>query len=258
MASVFLRPARLEDLPFVADLAAEAMVEDELFAYLCPHRHEHYADFRLAFLRRLKTRLVTPGFAVMVAVEPCERQQGGLYGEKQIRGYAVWERMGKSDKAARWKHQNNGWWHGDPSCPHFTSICPALTALDPLERSLLALESRYLSLVSPDRSVDPHRLEHYHHACLTDCFPFDNFPELWYLGNLAVAPAYQRRGIGRLLLEWGLDHARREHVAVGLEASAKGVGLYERAGFRPVNAMELMPGIPITAMLWQDLQGDQS
>jgi hypothetical protein len=36
-----------------------------------------------------------------------------------------------------------------------------------------------------------------------------------------------------------------------LEASVKGIGLYERLGFRTVNTMELLPGMTIQAMIWQ-------
>lgn len=84
-----------------------------------------------------------------------------------------------------------------------------------------------------------------------DGFPFDAYPELWYLGTLAVDPTQQRRGIGRQLIEWGLQRARQEQVSAGLEASAKGIGLYESPGFRTVNTIELMPGLTIQAMLWE-------
>lgn len=100
--------------------------------------------------------------------------------------------------------------------------------------------------------MDLHRLEHYTLVSAEDCFPFDNYPELWFLNSLAVDPTYQRRGIGRQLVEWGLQQARREQVPVGLEASLKGVGLYQRLGFRRVNRMELLPEITVDAMLWQD------
>lgn len=90
MSRMRLRPACSQDLPSIADLAAQAMLEDELFTHLCPHRYEHYPSFRYGFLRRLKKRLVTPGHVMMVAVE-----NGTLGAGELIRGYAVWERIGK-------------------------------------------------------------------------------------------------------------------------------------------------------------------
>jgi ribosomal protein S18 acetylase RimI-like enzyme len=117
-----------------------------------------------------------------------------------------------------------------------------------LERTLLALEERYLALISPERSVDPKRLAHYL-TSVVECFPFSDFPNYWFLSTVAVDPSCQRRGIGQQLVEWGLQQARQENLPVGLEASIKGFGLYEKLGFRTVNKMELMPGITIRAML---------
>lgn len=104
-SGVRLRPARAQDLPDIAGLIAQAMLEDELYTWLCPGRYEHYADFRNAFLRRLKKRFVTVGYVMVVAVE----NSGN--GEK-ICGYSVWERLGTGTNAERWQSENNGWWHG--------------------------------------------------------------------------------------------------------------------------------------------------
>ncbi|KAJ6149800.1 hypothetical protein N7471_000999 [Penicillium samsonianum] len=105
-------------------------------------------------------------------------------------------------------------------------------------------------MVSPDRSVDLYRQQHYRTAAADDAFPFPEFPELWYLGQLAVDPAHQRRGIGQQLVEWGLQQARRERVCVGLEAGVKGAGLYQKLGFEIINTTELIPGVTIRAMLY--------
>lgn len=118
-----------------------------------------------------------------------------------------------------------------------------------LERMLLAVEDRYLALIYPDRSVDPHRLEQYL-ASAVDCFPFSDFPQNWFLSTVAVDPAHQRRGIGQQLIEWGLRQGLQDKIPVGLEASLKGFGLYERLGFRTVNELEFIPGIVLRAMVY--------
>lgn len=103
-----LRPARAQDLPDIANLVAQAMLEDELFTWMCPGRHEHYADFRYSFLRRLKTRFVTLGYVMVVAVENSGDRE-------QIRGYSGWERLGTGVDAKQWQRRDKGWWHGgDP------------------------------------------------------------------------------------------------------------------------------------------------
>jgi GNAT superfamily N-acetyltransferase len=64
-----------------------------------------------------------------------------------------------------------------------------------------------------------------------------------YLHVLAVHPNHQKKGIGRKLLQWGLDEADRLGLIAYLEASSDGVRLYEQAGFEKVKdvTMDLRP-----------------
>ena len=114
---------------------------------------------------------------------------------------------------------------------------------------LLAVEDRYLALICPDRSVDPLRLEQYLTSA-EDCFPFSDYPDNWFLSTVAVGPARQRKGIGRQLVQWGLQQGMQDHVPVGLEASIMGFRLYENLGFRTINKLEFMPGMTICAMVY--------
>lgn len=64
---------------------------------------------------------------------------------------------------------------------------------------------------------------------------------VWYvareaeLGNLAVAPDWRRRGLGRRLLDWSVERARArdaERIFLEVRASNRGAQqLYERQGF---------------------------
>lgn len=55
-----------------------------------------------------------------------------------------------------------------------------------------------------------------------------------YMAILAVEPKFQRMGIGKKLLEWGLDMADREGLETFIEASPAGKPLYEKMGWRVV------------------------
>ncbi|EAW13555.1 putative GNAT family acetyltransferase [Aspergillus clavatus NRRL 1] len=220
---MLLRPATAQDLPAIAEVAAQAMLDDELFEYLCPRRRKFYAEYRQSFMRRLRTKLLSPEWLVIVAVDTSAPVADGPHSSMSITGYAVWERIGEGakDTVRQWKESDQAPWCDDP----------------------------YISRLFPDRSVDNARLAAYN-ALSTECFPWAAYPNVWYLSVLAVHPHHQRQGIGRSLVEWGLEKARQEELPVGLEASAKGTSLYEQLGFRTVNEVQLMPGITMTAMLW--------
>lgn len=83
-----------------------------------------------------------------------------------------------------------------------------------------------------------------------ECFPFSDYPTLWYLSFLAVHPAHQRRGIGSKLVQWGLEQAACENVPAGLEASIKGIELFRKLGFVVVNESNWLERVAIQAMAW--------
>ena len=59
---------------------------------------------------------------------------------------------------------------------------------------------------------------------------------LWFLDQIGVEPSRQREGIGKALIEFGVEHARRDAVPAFLEtAIARNVRYYERFGFRVID-----------------------
>lgn len=56
--------------------------------------------------------------------------------------------------------------------------------------------------------------------------------ESWGIDEIAVAPDFQRQGIGMQLLQWGIGRATADGVPVTLASTPAGVRLYEKAGFR--------------------------
>lgn len=122
--SIF-RPQKLEvtvryaipsDIPSIADVVAQSMLDDELFKYVCPGRRQYYGSFRNAFLRRVKEGFVIPGWCLIVAV--ARTAVGGERGEERggkevVLGYCAWERRGDDKHAEEWKREKKGFfWKG--------------------------------------------------------------------------------------------------------------------------------------------------
>jgi N-acetylglutamate synthase-like GNAT family acetyltransferase len=59
--------------------------------------------------------------------------------------------------------------------------------------------------------------------------------EYWSLAWLGVSPKWQRTGIGKRLLQWGIDRCEEEQVSAALVSTEVGKPLYEKMGFREVN-----------------------
>ncbi|MGJ0629753.1 GNAT family N-acetyltransferase [Xenorhabdus bovienii] len=69
----------------------------------------------------------------------------------------------------------------------------------------------------------------------------------WFLGVVAVDPNFQGKGLGRAVIEPGLERAEREGLPVFLETSDdKNVKIYERLGFEVTAAYPLPFGGPMT------------
>ncbi|KAL7787245.1 acyl-CoA N-acyltransferase [Trichoderma afarasin] len=67
--------------------------------------------------------------------------------------------------------------------------------------------------------------------------------DVWHLDMIGVDPHYQRQGIGRALLTWGVEQATREGRDCYLMATPQGRPLYESFGFdivRPLNMFGVM------------------
>lgn len=56
---------------------------------------------------------------------------------------------------------------------------------------------------------------------------------------LAVRPEYQRKGLGGMLLEHGLALVDRDGRKTYIEASAKGLGLYLKYGWKEIDEVKV-------------------
>ena len=71
----------------------------------------------------------------------------------------------------------------------------------------------------------------------------DAWAELHVIG---VDPTYQRRGIGKMLLQYGIDGARADGKDAYLIAAPAGMALYRGNGFQSLGSLDL--GMPHNLM----------
>jgi GNAT superfamily N-acetyltransferase len=76
--------------------------------------------------------------------------------------------------------------------------------------------------------------------------------EHWYLPVTGVDPAAQGRGMGTVVLRYGLSLADRDGVPAYLEASSpRSRALYARLGFEVMDEIQAGSSPPVWAMIWQ-------
>ncbi|KAL7805065.1 acyl-CoA N-acyltransferase [Trichoderma aethiopicum] len=63
--------------------------------------------------------------------------------------------------------------------------------------------------------------------------------DVWHLDYLGVDPQHQRKGIGRMLLDWGLSRAASENKDCYLTATPAGRPLYTKRGFEVVRTVPI-------------------
>ncbi|UNI17848.1 hypothetical protein JDV02_004162 [Purpureocillium takamizusanense] len=71
---------------------------------------------------------------------------------------------------------------------------------------------------------------------------------VWNLDSLGVHPRHQRKGVGRLLLDWGTQQAEAEGKDCYLVATPAGVPLYRAANFESTRTVDIF-GTPHVSMI---------
>lgn len=194
------------DMSSITNISALGNAHDELANYMRRHITSQWTSYRASCGRWLKSKLAAKGTVCYVAEST---------GTGEVVGWALWSRHGKREKAEEWKRGNAGWRMG-------------------LERSLLGLGKRYFErMPGVDRTAERGHVRELM-PILGEEWPKEIFEEFWELDGLYVDPREYRRGIGRMLVMWGVERGMEEGVPVVVRSSPQGKRLYLSCGFEVV------------------------
>ncbi|KAI9645760.1 hypothetical protein NHQ30_005192 [Ciborinia camelliae] len=216
-----LRPLARNDLPSIADIGTDAFRDDDLKPILFPPKDVENGYLRRSIMLRVRKRLVETGTHCFVS-ESDEKDEFWS-GKPELLGYSFWVRVGKSEAARK---------------------CQTDTLFSKLERTLIGVEMWYSeTFLDRDRPWDK-----IHHLRNLSINHFGSIPEYLELAALAVNPKFHRRGIGGMMMKYGIDLAQKEQVPIILEASPAGNQLYTKFGFEETGRTEVFPEVFVVAM----------
>ena len=76
------------------------------------------------------------------------------------------------------------------------------------------------------------------------------------LNILWTHPGYQRKGVGKLIMDWGVKRAVDLDIETWLDASPFGKGLYEQFGFTTVEQLNITPQQDPPNEAWAKVKSD--
>ncbi|KAM0292513.1 hypothetical protein ACHAO9_002825 [Fusarium lateritium] len=205
-----VRISSLDQAEELADLACETFMDDHLFSLIIPGRREHPESFRKMWSSNLREAYGDKGSVILAAYREDQDKDDGI---GEFLAFAVWVRFGTSDVAQSW--QGDSW-------------------NKKLTRLGVMWDGFYMSLLrqtDPGVSLDAANEVFSWMGDVKSFYP----AEYWSLSWLGVSPKCQRTGIGKRLLQWGIDRCEEEQVSAVLVATEVGKPLYEKMGFREVN-----------------------
>ena len=217
-----LVPLTRDLIPACATAGANAFAEDNLFLFLRPHKFRYPTYLRSHFVRVLHQRLNTPALVGRVAVSDDNDEWFDESVGSEVLGYATWERRGKDFDQKFWGEDSVG---------------------KLFERFTTTLEVKRSSFFRLDPSYDYENLQAYLEAANAGDSIFEtcleDYPEHMWLAFLCVDPKFQRKGVGKRLMQWGMKRADQESVPLGLASSPAGEKLYRDCGFEEVGVFWL-------------------
>lgn len=207
---IIIRRATLKDAPEMGRVGGRVYYDTPLTSWLWPHRAKYHAQYERHWIERRLALMLNPRNESYVACSS----------SGQIVGAAQFARLG--DDAGAWKR---------------------IREIGVLRRVFMWVAAwvfwGYCKvrwwLEGGDKTQSKEAVETFASWCRVDGERYweshEEMASRWHCQSLVVLPEWQGKGIGKKLMAVVMEKAQRDGVIIGLEASAKGEGLYTKLGF---------------------------
>ena len=204
-----IRPMTFADAYQSAFVASRAYHDTKFTEFLSPHRRQYPADYIRGFQQRITSRLLSPNNRSWVAVAEDEPNVPVAYMQC--------ERLGDDEGAKQVINERKSVWLSMKKFLYDTWVTIS-NKIWP-DRSTMDAADLAIFFKSQDGEEDKHWKSHPERA------------NRWYCRSMVVSQEWQRRGIGRVLMNKLVALADEQNVPIQLEASPEGEWLYRSVGF---------------------------
>jgi GNAT superfamily N-acetyltransferase len=198
-----IRPARRDELPFLAGMQNAAMANSAIHHLMVPNQSDPKTSrpyYEWTLLRQ-RVRFVNPVLRFIVA----EDKTTG-----EIAGLGLWAAQGRCSLLKKWKDESPLWVM--------------------VEKRLLDAEAKYQRYLTEVKSVvDWDFIDRFFDGVVATA---KKTPPCLHLWVLVVNPVYQGRGVGKVLLDWGKKLAEEEKLPLFLESNLETPGFYVKMGMK--------------------------
>ena len=211
-----LRPATQLDLSRFADIQADCNTTDALARFFTRNIFEYYTSYRQGGLQFVKNLLLGPGcMGFVLETDPSDYPDSTSDDAPEVVGWAVWSRCGDSETAKKWQRSVNGGWGAA------------------LNRQLMGLEEKYRKVCRRDVTRIHENMDMMKQDIMAEEWD-ELLKECWELEGCFVDRRWQKRGLSKMLIDWGKERAREEGVPVVVHGSPVGGIAYRRNGFTSI------------------------
>lgn len=205
-----IRPMTFTDTYQSAFVASRAYHDTKFTEFLSPHRRQYPADYICGFQQRITSRLLCPNNRSWVAVAEDEPNVPVAYMQC--------ERLGDDEGAKQIINERKSVWRSMKKFLYDTWVTIS-NKIWP-DRSTMDAADLAIFFKSQGMEEDKH---------------WNSHPERsnrWYCRSMVVSQEWQRRGIGRVMMNNLVALADDQNVPIQLEASPEGEWLYRSVGFQ--------------------------